>query len=176
MPAAEEPAVAVFGSSDPAEADEGYAVAREVGRRLAEAGYTVANGGYGGTMEASARGAVEAGGHTVGVTCSCWAAAPNAYIRQVVETATLAERLECLARLGRAGFVALPGATGTLVELARVWEGMLKGLMPRLPLVCVGEFWRPLVERIALVRPDSARIVRVIGSPAELADPFPPRR
>jgi len=48
--------VSVFGANDAREGDEAYETARAVGRKLAESGYAVANGGYGGTMEASARG------------------------------------------------------------------------------------------------------------------------
>ena len=52
--------VAVFGSSEPVEGELLYAVARDVGRELALAGYAVATGGYGGVMEAASRGAREA--------------------------------------------------------------------------------------------------------------------
>jgi hypothetical protein len=44
-----------------------YALAYEVGRYLAEAKAVLINGGLGGVMEASARGAKEHGGVTVGV-------------------------------------------------------------------------------------------------------------
>ena len=173
MPAGERPVVAVFGSYDRSAADEAYALARRVGRRLAEWGYAVANGGYGGTMEASARGAVEAGGHTIGVTCTCWRARPNAYIREVIDTAGLAERIERFASVARAGFVVLPGATGTLLELAWVWEHLAKGLMTPRPIVCVGEFWRPVVERIASARPGCDDGLAVVAGPDELSRYFP---
>ena len=60
--------VTVFGSSRPGEGDEEYLLAYEVGKNLALNGFTVCNGGYAGIMEASARGAKEAGGKTIGVT------------------------------------------------------------------------------------------------------------
>jgi predicted Rossmann-fold nucleotide-binding protein len=46
------------------------------------------------------------------------------------------------------GYVALPGGTGTLVELAVAWEMIHKRLMPAKPLVVLGEFWRPVVELV----------------------------
>jgi len=79
--------VSIFGGSD----DIGRTpavilLAEQTGRALAELGYVVANGGYGGTMEASARGAKQAGGRTIGVTCSIWKSRPNAYLDEVITT------------------------------------------------------------------------------------------
>ncbi len=61
--------VSVFGGSQPKEGDAAYTEAQELGRLLAERGHTVLTGGYIGTMEAVSRGANEAGGHVIGVTC-----------------------------------------------------------------------------------------------------------
>ncbi|MCY2932273.1 MAG: LOG family protein [Planctomycetota bacterium] len=138
-------------------------------------GYTVVNGGYGGTMEASARGAVEAGGGAIGVTCAHWKSCPNPYVARVVETSRLPERLERLIDFGQAGFVVLPGGTGTLQELATVWERMGKKAMPVRPIVCVGEFWRPLVNMMASQRPRAAELVALAGSAGELGQWFPVR-
>lgn len=164
--------VTVFGSADPCEGDSAYEVARETGRVLAELGYRIANGGYGGTMEAAARGARDAGGKTIGVTCRLWRSAPNAYIDREVETADLPERLNRLIELGTAGYVVLPGATGTLVELAMVWELTSKGMLPARPIVCMGEFWRPVVGMMAEQRPASAEHVRVASGPGDLRAHF----
>ena len=72
--------VAVFGSSEPAEGDTLYDTARRLGGLLARCGYRVVTGGYGGVMEAACRGAREAGGATVGVTCSIFRdRTPNPY-------------------------------------------------------------------------------------------------
>ncbi|MCD4824649.1 MAG: LOG family protein, partial [Phycisphaerae bacterium] len=141
--------ISVFGSNDPAAGSEAYAIARAAGRTLAELGYTVANGGYGGTMEASAHGAKEAGGDTVGVTCEIWKTAANRYIDRTIQTASHHERLETLVELGGGGYVVLPGATGTLLELATVWELACKKLARPRPIVCVGEFWQPLVKMMS---------------------------
>ena len=54
------PVVTVFGGSHVQEGGPEYASARDLGKLLAQAGYTVCNGGYGGVMEASARGAKDA--------------------------------------------------------------------------------------------------------------------
>jgi len=161
--------VTVFGANDPREGDRDYQTARTVGRVLAEAGFAIANGGYGGTMEASARGATEAGGQAVGVTCGIWRSQPNAYITHVVETDVLSQRVMKLIELGMCGYVTLPGATGTLVELATVWEMMCKGMLDRRPLVCVGEFWRPLVEMMTRARPACGQCIRLVPTAEQVA-------
>ena len=57
--------ITVFGSSRTKKGGGPYKEAYQLGKLLAEAGFVVCNGGYGGLMDASARGAKEAGGKTV---------------------------------------------------------------------------------------------------------------
>ncbi|MCX6080428.1 MAG: hypothetical protein NTW32_12925 [Chloroflexi bacterium] len=61
--------VTVFGGSQPRPGSVAYVEAYALGQLLAIAGHTVLSGGYIGTMEAVSRGANEAGGHVIGVTC-----------------------------------------------------------------------------------------------------------
>jgi len=166
--------VSVFGANDATEGQELYEQALGVGAVLARLGYAVANGGYGGTMEASAAGAKQAGGRTVGVTCSLWRSMPNRHIDRLIATDSLFARLEKLLEVGDAGYVVLAGATGTLVELATAWEMMCKGMLARRPLVCLGSFWRPVIELMAAQRPQCGELVAVVDSPRELDKFFPP--
>jgi hypothetical protein len=120
--------VTVFGSSQVLPGSPEYETARAVGTCVARHGCELVNGGYTGTMEASARGAREAGGSVVGVTVRTFAyAPPNAYLSRRIETADLYERLARLTELGDL-FVVLPGGTGTLLELSLVWEMLRKGI------------------------------------------------
>lgn len=169
----QKPVVCVFGASDPVPGQEAYEYARAVGRELARLGYAVANGGYAGTMEASARGAKESNGRVLGVTCGLWKSAANAFVDEVIPTANLYERVQKLIDLGTGGYVVLSGATGTLVELALVWELMCKGFAPRRPLVCMGGFWRPLVEMMAHQKIKALDYVSLAQSPSELSRYFP---
>jgi len=57
-----------------------YEDARRLGRRLAEAGLAVCNGGYERIDGSFARGAREAGGQTIGITCVLWPRAANPWI------------------------------------------------------------------------------------------------
>ena len=142
--------VTIFGSSMPGETTDAYREAQSLGRRLAEAGLAVCNGGYGGLMEASARGAREAGGHTIGVTCNVWTGAANRWIAEEVRTPTFMERLLTLIERGDA-YIVLPGGTGTLAELALVWEMMNKSSLSRSvggrkPLLVMVPYWQPVIE------------------------------
>ena len=139
--------VTVFGTSKAEDGDAVFALAQSLGRKLAEAGFTLVNGGYGGTMLAAAKGAQEAGGRVVGVTCRAFKRGKaNAYVTEEHPTETLSERLATLIAMGDA-YAALPGGTGTLLEVADVWEHKNKGFVGvDKPIVLVGEFWRPLLE------------------------------
>ncbi len=63
--------IAVFGSGRAPAGHPVLAQAERLGRLLAEAGFTLICGGYGGTMEAASRGARQAGGQVIGVTWIC---------------------------------------------------------------------------------------------------------
>jgi hypothetical protein len=137
--------VSIFGSSRPVPEDAEYAVAQDTGTQLARAGFTVCNGGYAGIMEASARGAREAGGHTIGIICGAFPGRKaNQWIDDVIIEDSLISRLVKLMTLGDA-YVILKGGTGTLLELAAVWEFMNKRLMQEKPVVLVGDFWAGVV-------------------------------
>src|ERR1700681_4256363 len=126
--------VSVFGSSRPRENDPDYTEARELGRALAQKGFVICTGAYGGTMEAVSRGAKEAGGKTYGVTADFFPAAKaNAWVDVEVRVTTWQDRLFEIIRLGD-GFVACKGGTGTLAELAVAWEMMNKSVIPAQPV------------------------------------------
>ena len=139
--------ITVFGSSRPAAGSEPYETARRLGATLAGAGFTVASGGYGGVMEGVSRGAREASGKVIGVTAAVFRSQANAWVEEEIRVATWQERLLKLVELG-AGYVVLPGGTGTLVELAVAWEWINKGFLEPRPVVVLGDFWRPVVEAI----------------------------
>jgi len=150
------PTITVFGTGKARAGDTVCMLADGLGRRLAENGFTIANGGYGGSMEATAHGAAAAAGKVIGVTCKAFGRSKaNAYVTEEVQTETLTERLAKLIELGDA-FVVLPGGTGTLLELADVWEHKNKGF-PNAdkPIILVGAFWEPLMRMMAAADADS---------------------
>jgi len=117
-----------------------------MGRRLAEAGFTVATGGYRGVMEAASRGAAEAGGHVVGVTCGLlesWheGMAANPWVKEEIKFASLRERLHHLVEFCDAA-IAMSGGIGTLSEVALAWSLIQTGEIKPKPLIVVGPLWR----------------------------------
>ena len=173
MTSMDEIVISVFGTGRAKAGEPAYALAKQVGRALAQAGFAIANGGYRGTMHAAAQGAAGAGGTVIGVTCSAFQnSAANEYVTREIVTASLEERLRRLVELGQ-GYVVLPGGTGTLLELATVWELKNKGFLDRAkPIVLAGEFWRPLVDLMAKDDPACTKQVAFAASAEQAAELF----
>ncbi len=166
----DEKTITVFGTGRAKPGDSAYELAYETGKMLAQAGFTIANGGYGGTMLAAARAAAEAGGEIIGVTCSAFKGKPNEYISREIAADSLDERLDTLIKLGQ-GYVVLPGGTGTLLELAKVWELKNKGFLEAdKPIILVGGFWKPLVDLIASDDPGSIRYIKQADRPGQVVE------
>jgi hypothetical protein len=142
--------VSVFGGSQPKEGDAAYAEAMELGKLLAERGHIVLTGGYIGTMEAVSRGAREAGGHVIGVTCEdieAWRPIrANAWVVEEIRKKTLIERLHALIHESDAA-LALPGGPGTLAEISLMWNLMIVESLHRRPLVLIGDGWHSVFDQ-----------------------------
>lgn len=142
--------VSVFGGSQPKEGDEAYREAQALGRLLAERGHTILTGGYIGVMEAVSRGAHEAGGHVIGVTCADierWRPrAANPWVKEEIKRETLVERLHSLIHESDAA-LAMPGGAGTLTEIALMWNLMIVESLHRRPLILVGRGWQSTFDQ-----------------------------
>lgn len=168
--------VAVFGSSSLLPTDRWWGAAERLGRRLAQAGLTVATGGYGGTMEAVSRGAADAGGHVVGVTAPTVfpeRQGPNGYLSEEVVAASITERIHLLVSMADAA-ITLPGSIGTLAEFMVAWNrafvARFSGEQPLLH-VAVGGQWPALVEylgRVFAVDPSPVRCLPDVDQAAEV--------
>ena len=142
--------ISVFGGSEPKAGDTAYAEAMELGRLLAQRGYTVLTGGYIGTMEAVSRGACEAGGHVIGVTCEeieNWRkVGANRWVKEERRKKSLLERLQALIE-GSDAAIALPGGAGTLTEVALMWNLIHVESLHRRPLILVGRGWQSTFDQ-----------------------------
>lgn len=143
------PIISVFGSSSPQPDSDLYTEARQLGTYLAEAGFVVATGGYGGTMAAVSQGAAESGGRVIGVTSGHMEAwrpmPPNEWVGEEVRMSSQRERLMHLV-MNNDGMIALPGGIGTLSEVALAWSLMQTGEMKTRPLVLLGPIWRETIR------------------------------
>jgi uncharacterized protein (TIGR00730 family) len=141
------PCVTVFGSARFAEDHPYYQLARSVGSRLAEAGFSVMTGGGPGIMEAANRGAKEAGGYSLGSNIKLpIEQKPNEYLDRFVEFRYFFVRKLLLEKYSSA-FIAMPGGIGTLDEIFETSVLIQTGKMKNFPFVLMGKsFWTPLVD------------------------------
>jgi uncharacterized protein (TIGR00730 family) len=140
----EERIVTIFGGSRCTENSPEYEQARDLGARLAEAGFTICTGGYLGVMEAASRGAREKGGRVLGIVMNKFKAEPNRFLTDKVASQHFYERLQNL--IDRSvGFIALKGGMGTVTEISLVWNKLMTGVIEPRPLVLLGKCWQPVV-------------------------------
>jgi uncharacterized protein (TIGR00730 family) len=168
--------IVVFGSHAPQPGSADYEVAREVGQRLAEAEFTVATGGYGGTMAAASQGAAEAGGRVIGVTSrqveKTRPATLNRWVNEEIQYESLVERVAHLVKHNQ-GMIVMPGGIGTLSELALAWSLMQVQEINRRPLILFGQAWADMIGNFAnleYVAHDHHALIHYAGTPAEAID------
>ena len=143
------PSVTVFGSARFKEDHPYYGLARAVGKRLAEAGYTVMTGGGPGIMEAANRGAKEGGGPSIGVNIELpHEQDPNPYLDRFVELDHFFVRKVMLVKYSCA-FIVMPGGFGTLDEVFETATLMQTGKIQHFPIILMGrDFWHELDDFI----------------------------
>jgi len=160
-----------FGSSRVLSDEPAACHAEAVGRILAERGIDVLSGGYEGVMGAATRGAVGAGGASIGVVTPIFRGrTPHSQLSAVWTEPDYLARLSTLCRQAD-GFVALPGALGTLSEWTTAWCLMSIREAPG-PLYLFEDPWKPLVEAItALPEFDRGHLehVHFVRRPDDLA-------
>ncbi len=141
------PCVTVFGSARFGEDHPYYQLARQVGRRLAESGYSVMTGGGPGVMEAANRGAKEGGGLSIGANIILpHEQDANPYMDRFMEFDHFFVRKVMLVKYSCA-FVVMPGGFGTLDEVFETITLMQTDKIRDFPVILMGtEYWGPLVE------------------------------
>jgi len=161
--------ITVFGSSRVRKGGKSYREAYQLGKLLAEAGFAVCNGGYRGSMEASAMGAKEAGGRTVGITTEAFKGAqPNQWIDIESHAESYIQRLMILTAVADA-FIVLRGGIGTLGEMALVWALADVGEMQK-PIILLGSEWHKTIEDLSkhlMVRDSDLDILNLADTPEQ---------
>jgi len=137
--------VTIFGGSKCSENSPEYLQAKELGGRLAEAGFTICTGGYLGVMEAASRGAREKGGRVFGIVMNQFKGEPNRYLTDKVASDHFYDRLQNLITRS-VGFVALRGGMGTVTEISLVWNKLQTRVLDKRPLVLLGDCWKEVVK------------------------------
>jgi hypothetical protein len=172
------PAVSVFGSARVREDDPVYKEAREVGRRLAEAGFAVVTGGGPGAMEAANRGAREAGGISVGFNIELpHEQHENPYLDIALTFRHFYARKTMFVKAAE-GFVIFPGGFGTLDELFEALTLIQTGKVLHFPVVLFDRnYWRALLDWIedrlvnqGMISEDDLELLLLTDDPGEAVE------
>ena len=172
------PAVSVFGSARTKPDAPEYEVGVAVGRGLAEAGFAVITGGGPGIMEAANRGAVEAGGLSVGLGIELpFEQGMNDYVELGVNFRYFFARKTCFVKYSQ-GFVVLPGGFGTFDELFESLTLVQTHKVTEFPIVLVDSgYWRGLVDWLGSsvvgrgnINPVDLELLRIVDDPAEAVE------
>ncbi len=141
------PAVSVFGSARTAPEAPEYRLGTQVGRAFVEAGYAVITGGGPGSMEAANRGALDAGGTSVGLGIELpFEAGLNDFVDLGVNFRYFFARKTMFVKYA-CGFVVLPGGFGTLDELFEAVTLVQTQKVTSFPIVLLGSrYWGGLVD------------------------------
>lgn len=169
------PAVSVFGSASISEQSPVYKLGREVGRLLAESGFTVITGGGPGAMEAANRGAFEAGGKSVGLCIQLpKEQAANPYTNVKINFRYFFVRKVMFVKYAMA-YVILPGGFGTMDELFEAMTLIQTHRIKPFPVILLGkDYWKDLITWIkktmlmkhGMICPDDMDLFQLIDDPA----------
>lgn len=141
------PAVSIFGSARTPEGHPAYHAARDIGRRFAEEGVAVITGGGPGIMEAANRGALEAGGESIGLEIELpFEASGNPYTTRSHKFRYFFLRKLMFVKYAQA-FVVLEGGFGTLDEAFESLTLIQTGKVRDFPVILYGKsYWQGLIE------------------------------
>jgi uncharacterized protein (TIGR00730 family) len=141
------PCVTVFGSARFAPDHRYYQIAESIGAAIVETGFTVMTGGGPGIMEAANKGAMNAGGYSVGCNINLpMEQKPNPYMHEWVTLDYFFVRKFLLLKYSYA-FVVFPGGWGTMDELFETLTLIQTGMIHHFPVVLMGiEYYQPLME------------------------------
>jgi uncharacterized protein (TIGR00730 family) len=172
------PAVTVFGSARTRPGEFAYDTAEAIGREIAAAGFTVVTGGGPGVMEAACKGAVQAGGKSVGLNIALpMEQKPNPYTTISLRFHYFFVRKVMLVKYATA-FVLLPGGFGTVDELFETVTLIQTHKIRPFPVILVGRsYWQGLLDWLreqalvdGYISPQDLGFFTVTDSPREVAD------
>ena len=160
------PCVTIFGSARVQPGTTYYEMARKMGARIAEMGFTVMTGGGPGIMEAGNRGAFEQGGRSIGVNIALpFEQKGNPYVDREVTMHYFFTRKTVLVKYSYA-FIVMPGGAGTLDEMFETMTLIQTGKIRNFPIVLMGkDYWQPLIDFLykmadeEMVSPDDPELI-----------------
>jgi len=139
--------ISMFGSARIKADSPYYELARATAYRLGKAGFTIITGGGPGAMEASNKGAKEAGALSIGLNIRLpFETHVNPYVDITENFNFFFVRKVMLVKYAHA-FVILPGGVGTLDEMFEALTLIQTGKISNFPIIMMGKkYWGPLIE------------------------------
>jgi len=147
--------VAFYGDADAKKIDQHYIDAFDTAKLLAKNGYIIVNGGGPGVMLASTLGAKEEKGRVevviidekvdMGKNYEGSEISNKKLVDKIYRTKTIQQRTEKVVEIADAHIV-FKGGTGTMAELALVWEKAKFEYGNHEPLIFYGDCWKNTVE------------------------------
>ena len=170
--------VSIFGSARTLFDDPQYKAAQETAALLVRAGFSVITGGGPGIMEAANRGALDAGGNSIGCNIELpFEQKPNAYLTRSITFKYFFVRKTMFVKYSTA-FVIFPGGFGTLDELFEALTLIQTRKIRNFPVILFGsDFWRGMLDwiratllREGKIREEELALLYLTDSPAEVVE------
>lgn len=170
--------VAIFGYANLSNKEDLFQEVFKVSKKLAQAGYTIVDGGGPGVMLAASLGAKEGGGKVIGVTLypkdmkNFEGKDPANLLDKEIKTETYVERTLTLMKQGQV-YVIFKGGTGTISEFGMAWGLARLYFGHHKPLVLYGKFWHKIIKAFKenmLLRPEEEKVFKIVSSPEEVLE------
>jgi uncharacterized protein (TIGR00730 family) len=171
-------AVSIFGSSRMQPTNKYYRLAENVAYLLAKEGYAIITGSGAGLMEAANKGAMRAGGHSIGLNIQIpLEQEPNKYVDTLLDFRYFFVRKVMFVKYAKA-FVIMPGGYGTLDEFTEAINLIQTKRISKFPVVLVGrEYWKGMLDwfrnkvlKEGNISPEDFNIFTVVDTPKEVVD------
>jgi hypothetical protein len=171
------PAVSVFGSARLKPGSKYYPMAQAVSRALIHQGFAVITGAGPGLMEATNKGALEAGGNSIGLNIDLpHEQKPNPYITHLIKFRYFFVRKFIFVKHSTA-FVIVPGGFGTMDEFFEALTLIQTLRIERFPVYLMGsDYWKGLLSWMHdtmlasnCIEEGDLGLFRVSDSPEEVA-------
>ena len=169
--------VCIFGSARLTPDSKYYPMAQGVARALVHQGFSVITGAGPGMMEAANKGALEAGGNSIGLNIDLpHEQKPNPYITQLISFRYFFVRKFLFVKHSTA-FVILPGGFGTMDEFFEAMTLIQTMRIRRFPVYVMGrDYWKGLIEWLrdtmlvnGCIAAEDLDLFRVSDDPEEVA-------
>ena len=173
-----EPAVTIFGSARSKPGDKYYTMAEEMGKLLAQEGFSVITGGGPGIMEAANQGAAEAGGTSVGMNIRLpFEQTPNEFANVKLYHKYFFVRKVMFVKFAVA-YVIVPGGFGTMDELFEALTLIQTRRIKSFPVILMGsEYWKGLLDWLrntmldhGMISREDMDLFRVMDEPEEIVE------